>query len=261
MGVTERHACTLVGISRSTLRHKSQRRSDLGLRERIKTIADERRRFGYRWIAVLLQRDGEVVNHKRVYRIYCEENLQVRKRRRKKLRVFRRPLGPATRPRQRWSLDFVCDTLANGHRFRTLNVVDDFTRECLAIEVDFSLPGKRVTRVLERLVLFHGSPDCIVLDNGPELTCRAMKAWCMQRNIGLEYIRPGKPIENAFVESFNGKFRDECLNENWFLDLNDARSKIEDWREDYNTRRSHSALGYLTPKEYAGTINYQAASA
>jgi len=261
VGVTERRACDLVGIGRSTLRHKSRRRSDLELRERIRTIADERRRFGYRRITVLLQREGEVISHKRVYRIYCEEHLQVRKRKRKKLRVFRRPLGPATRPHQRWSLDFVCDSLANGHRYRTLNVVDDFTRECLAIEVDFSLPGRRVTRVLERLALFHGTPEHIVLDNGPELTCRAMISWCMQRNIGLEYIRPGKPIENAFVESFNGKFRDECLNENWFLDLADARSKIEAWREDYNTRRPHSALGYLTPKEFAYSLNYEAASA
>lgn len=261
VGVSERQACKLVGIPRATLRHKSQRASDHELRERIRTIAHERRRFGYRRIAALLGREGEHANHKKVYRIYREENLQVRKRGRKKLRLFRKPLVPATRPNERWSLDFVSDSFASGRRYRTLNVVDDFTRECLAIEVDHSLSGERVARVLDRIIFERGKPECIVMDNGPELTSRAMLAWCTNTNINLEYIRPGKPIENAFVESFNGKFRDECLNENYFLDIIQARSEIESWRQDYNIRRPHSALGYLTPKEFARFWNHDQASA
>ncbi len=250
VGVSERHACDVIALPRATFRRKSVK-NDGPLTERIVALAHERRRFGYRRITALLQREGSPVNHKRVYRIYSKENLQVRKRRRKKLRTFRQPLAPATRPNERWSLDFVSDSLANGRRFRTLNVVDDFTRECLCVEADFSMPGRMVTRVLDRLIFTRGKPAHLVMDNGPELTSSAMLSWSTQHNIHLEYIRPGKPIENAFVESFNGKFRDECLNENWFLDLAQARSVIEAWREDYNTYRPHSALGYKTPKEFA----------
>ena len=261
VGVSERQSCRIIGISRATLRHRSCRKDDHALRDRIRAIAHERRRFGYRRIAVLLNRIGGNTNHKRVYRIYCEENLQVRKRGKKKVRQPRKPLEQAIRPNERWSLDFVSDSLANSRRFRTLNVVDDFTRECLAIEVDHSLSGSRVTRVLDRLAFTRGKPDYIVMDNGPELTSRAMLAWCTAVNVIPEYIRPGKPIENAFVESFNGKFRDECLNENTFLDLASARSVIEHWREDYNASRPHSSLGYVTPQEFFDRWNQQAVSA
>jgi putative transposase len=251
VGVSERHACDLVGIPRATKRHKSERRDDSELRTKIIDFATARRRFGYRRITWLLHRAGEEVNHKRVYRIYCEEKLQVRKRTRKKVRMFRKPLQPAKRPNERWSLDFVSDRLTNSRRYRTLNVVDEFTRECLGIEVDFSLSGKRVARFLDQLIWCHGKPDRIVLDNGPELTSNAMLSWSEQQNVFLDFIRPGKPIENAICESFNGKFRDECLNEHCFLDINHARAIIEDWRDDYNRRRPHGSLGGLIPKEFA----------
>jgi putative transposase len=251
VGISERHACELVGIPRATKRHKSQRKDDSALRTKIIDFATARRRFGYRRITWLLHRQGESVNHKRVYRIYCEEKLQVRKRTRKKLRLFRKPLEPATRPNQRWSLDFVSDSLTNSRRYRTLNVIDEFTRECLGIEVDFSLSGKRVARFLDRLIWTHGKPERLVLDNGPELTSNAMLSWSTDQNVFLDFIHPGKPMENAFCESFNGKFRDECLNENCFFDINHAREIIEAWRDDYNRRRPHSSLGNLTPKEFA----------
>jgi putative transposase len=208
-----------IGIARSTARHRSVRKDDPELREKIVDLAAERRRFGYRRITWLLQQDGIAVNHKRVYRIYTDEGLQVRKRRRKKVRIFRKPLE---RPNDRWSMDFVSDSLASGRRYRTLNVIDECTRECLAIEVDFSLTGHRVARLLDLLVWCYGKPGHVVVDNGPEFTSRAMLAWSTQNNVFLDFIRPGKPMENAVCESFNGKFRDECLNENWFVDLEDA---------------------------------------
>jgi putative transposase len=165
--------------------------------------------------------------------------------------MARRPLAIATEANERWSMDFVADTLVDGRSFRTLTIVDDFTRECPAIEVDTSLPGLRVTRVLERLAQERGLPRKIVVDNGTEFTSRMFDAWAHQRGIEIHFIRPGRPIENAYVESFNGKFRDECLNENWFWNLTDARSKIEAWRMDYNQQRPHSSLGDRTPNEFA----------
>lgn len=187
--------------------------------------------------------------------------MQVRKRKRKKLRVFRKPLEPVVRPNQRWSMDFVADTTAIGRRFRTLNIIDEFTRECLAIEVAFSLPGKRVTRVLNRLMFFNGKPEKIVLDNGPEFTCAAMLTWAAQNNVDLDFIRPGKPMENAICESFNGRFRDECLNENWFLDLDHATQVIEEWRTDYNEKRPHGSLEQMTPKEFSDSFKSEELSA
>ncbi len=255
VGVSERQACESVGIARSTQRHKSQRKDDSEVRKKIVDLANTRRRFGYRRITWLLHRSGEVINQKRVYRIYCEENLQVRKRKRKKVRLFRQPLKPATRPTQRWSMDFVSDSLSTGRRFRTLNVIDEFTRECLAIEVDFSLPGKRVARVLDRLVWIHGRPEQIILDNGPEFTGSAMMEWSTENNVFLDFIQPGKPMENAICESFNGRFRDECLNESWFTEIEQARSIIEAWRQDYNCARPHGGLGALTPREVARLFN------
>lgn len=199
----------------------------------------------------MLQREGEEINHKRVYRIYCEEKLQVRKRKRKKIRVFRKPLEPVTRPNQRWSMDFVADSIAGGRRYRTLNVIDEFTRECLAIDVAFSLPGVRVASVLDQLVWLHGKPEKIVVDNGPEFTGSAMLKWSMLNDVCLDYIQPGKPMENAICESFNGRFRDECLNEHYFIDIDHARTVIEAWQQDYNQTRPHGSLGLLTPKEFA----------
>jgi putative transposase len=261
VGVSERHACELLGVPRSTMRHESTKQDETELRSKIVDLATARKRFGYRRITALLNRSGDAVNHKRVYRIYTEENLQVRKRTRKKIRLFRKPLEPAKRPNQRWSLDFVSDTLSSGRRFRTLNVIDECTRECLGIEVAFSLSGRRVARVLDRLMWCHGKPERIVLDNGPELRSTAMQDWSKQNNVFLDFINPGKPMENAICESFNGRFRDECLNENWFLNINHARTTIESWRDDYNRFRPHGSLGNLTPKEFARFLNKTEVSA
>jgi putative transposase len=195
-----------------------------------------------------------------VHRIYVEEGLQVRKRKRKRVsRAERQPMLVPEAPNQRWSMDFQHDLLAprgnrGAQRFRSLNIVDDFSRECPAIEVDTSLPGVRVVRVLERLAETRGLPLEIVLDNGPEMIGKALDEWAWRNGVRLNFIEPGKPVQNAFIESFNGRFRDECLNENWFLDLDDAREIIEAWRIDYNTRRPHSALGYATPEEFASSL-------
>ena len=191
------------------------------------------------------------MNHKRIYRVYRAEGLMVRRRKRKRLaRTKRQPIAVPTNQNERWSMDFTADTLASGRSFRTLNIVDDCSRECPAIEVATSLPGQRVTRVLDRLAETRGVPDCIVIDNGPEFAGKALDAWAYRHGVNLHFIRPGKPVDNAYIESFNGKFRDECLNEHWFTDIEDARTKIETWRQDYNTVRPHSSLGNLTPHEY-----------
>jgi putative transposase len=250
--VSERRACGLVGIGRTTLRYDRRVAPDEErLRQRLRELAAERRRFGYRRLHVLLQREGWRVNHKRVARVYRAEGLAVRRRARK------RPAQPRaecrtvpTAPNEQWGLDFVSDSLAGGRRIRLLAVVDTFTREALAIEVDASLPGARVAQVLDRLVAARGSPREIVLDNGPELTGRVLDQWAYERGVQLRFIAPGKPVENAFVESFNGRLRDECLNEHWFLSLADARWIVELWRQDYNQARPHSALSYQTPDAF-----------
>jgi len=219
---------------------------------RLQAHAAARARFGYRRLHILLEREGLVVNHKRVHRIYRAAGLQVRRRRRKRLtRAERAPLPVPSQRRERWSMDFTVDTLADGRGFRTLNIVDDFTRECVAIEVDRSLPGLRVARVLDRLHAAMGLPQTIVVDNGPEFAGRTLDAWAYAHGVTLRFIRPGKPIENAYVESFNGKFRDECLNEHWFVNLVDAKEVIERWRVDYNTVRPHSSLNGATPEQFA----------
>ncbi len=251
-GLSQRRACRLAGFNLSTWQYKSTRRSATGLRDRIIELSGARRRFGYRRLHALLRREGWSVNHKAVYRIYREEDLQVRKRKRKRVcPVDRRPIELPGRVNERWSMDFVSDGLSNGSRFRTLNIVDDFSRECPAIEVDTSLPGTRVARVLERLAETRGLPKVIVVDNGPELISKALDEWAYRNRVRPHFIEPGKPIQNAFVESFNGRIRDECLNEHWFTSLNDARQTIEAWRIDYNTQRPHGSLAYDTPEEFA----------
>jgi len=259
-GLSQRRACRLAGLNLSTWQYKPNKPTVTGLRERIIELAGERRRFGYRRLHIMLRREGLNVNHKAVHRIYREEGLQVRKRKRKRIGpADRQPIMLPERINERWSMDFVSDGLSNGRRFRTLNIVDDFSRECPVIEADTSLPGTRVVRVLERLSETRGLPKTIVVDNGPELISKALDEWAYRNGVRLHFIEPGKPVQNAFVESFNGKFRDECLNEHWFTSLADARRIIEDWRIDYNTSRPHSSLGYLTPVEYARQDDYHAA--
>ena len=242
----------MVGIGRSTVRYQRRRQGDEShLRQRLRTLAAERPRFGYRRLHVLLQREGVIINHKRVERLYREEGLAVRRRRRKRVAGDSRGrVALPERPNQQWSVDFVSDALAWGRRIRLFTVVDVFTREALAIEVDTSLPGGRVVRVLERVAAERGVPDEIVLDNGPELAGKAVDRWAYERGVRLHFIEPGKPIQNAFVESFQGRLRDECLNRHWFVGLADARRTIEAWRLDYNHWRPHSALRYRSPEEF-----------
>jgi putative transposase len=234
------------------LRYRSCRHEPEGLRERLLELAAERPRFGYRRLHILLVREGWGINHKRIQRMYREERLAVRRKRRKRVaQTARQPKVLPDGPNERWSMDFMADSLATGRGFRVLNVVDDYTRECVAIEVDTSLSGERVARVLDRVIERRGKPDSVVMDNGPEFTSRALDAWAYERDIQLDFIRPGRPIENCFVESFNGKFRDECLNQHWFTSLIDARREIETWRRDYNRVRPHSSLGQLPPAVFA----------
>jgi putative transposase len=251
-GVSQRRSCRVLAVVRSTIQYRSRRADDSALRTELVSLAAQRRRFGYRRLTVLLRRGGLHVNHKKVYRLYCEEGLAVRRRKRRKFAAGARiVLAAPTQPNQRWSMDFMGDSLATGRTFRILNLVDDYSREAIATEVDTSLPGLRVVRVLERVAEGRPLPATIVCDNGPEFTGRALDSWAYARGVQLHFIRPGKPIENAFVESFNGRLRDECLNENWFADLQEARTKIGVWRIDYNEVRPHSALGNRTPIEYA----------
>jgi putative transposase len=250
-GLSQRRACELVGLDRSTLRYQCRRPEDTAIRERLRELAAERRRFGYRRLGWMLAREGHRLNHKKLYRLYREERLMVRRRRgRKRALGTRAPMVLPSRINQRWSLDFVSDTLSDGRRFRILCIVDDYSRECLAAVVDTSLGGVRVVRELERLVEERAMPDTVVSDNGTELTSGAVLRWAT-RSIAWHYIEPGKPVQNAFIESFNSKLRDECLNEYVFTTLAEARAIIERWRQDYNHLRPHSSLGALTPVEFA----------
>jgi putative transposase len=202
----------------------------------------------------MLVRAGMPANHKRVYRLYREEGLAMRIRQRRRIRWNGVEVKPAARqPNERWSMDFVSDCVSSGKVIRMLTIVDDYTRECPAIEVDSSLGGLRVRRVLDRMANERGLPEAIVVDNGPEFRGRALAAWSEQRGVRLDFIQPGKPAQNAYIESFNGRLRDECLNANWFTSLSDARRKIETWRQDYNEQRPHSSLHYLPPAEFART--------
>nr|WP_234055274.1 MULTISPECIES: IS3 family transposase [unclassified Xanthobacter] len=261
-GVSQRRACQALGVDRTSVRYRSVRPDDARLREAMRAVAGERRRFGYRRIHVMLRRQGIVMNHKKLRRLYREEKLQVRRRGgRKRALGTRRPMGVPDRINVRWSLDFVSDAFTDGRRFRVLAVVDDFSRECLALVADTSLSGLRVTRELDALMAIRGKPSAIVSDNGTELTSMAVLKWCQQMGVEWHYIAPGKPMQNGFVESFNGRFRDECLNETLFSNLAQARATISSWKEDYNLNRPHSALGHRSPAEFAATIALETVAA
>jgi len=250
--MSERRACCVIGVDRSSVRYRATRPDDADLRARLKALANERRRFGYRRLHVLLRREGWEVNRKRVQRIYREERLMVRKRGgRKRALGTRAPLAVPDRANARWSLDFVHDQMTDGRRFRVLVVVDDCTRECLALVPDTSLSGVRVARELDRIIAQRGRPGAVVSDNGTELTSTAILCWADARGVAWEYIQPCKPAQNAFAESFNGRLRDELLNETLFRSIGHARAVLDAWRVDYNERRPHSALGWRTPAEHA----------
>ena len=256
--VSERRACDILGADRSTVRYRTQRPDEAELREKIRAVAVERRRFGYRRIHVMLARQGVHMNLKKLRRLYAEEKLQVRRRGgRKRALGTRAPLAVPDRPNERWSLDFVSDAFTDGRRFRILAVVDDFTRECLALVGDTSLSGQRVARELDAIIAERGRPKTVVSDNGTELTSMAILRWSQERDIGWHYIAPGKPTQNAFIESFNGRLRDEFLNETLFTTLREARAGLAAWKEDYNKERPHSALGNIPPVEFAEKIRME----
>lgn len=248
--ISERCACRVIGASRSTVRYRRREQDDTALVERLRELARQRPRFGYRRLHALLRREGQLVNHKRIYRLYRVAELAVPRRKRKRLatgRGLQAMIG--SMPNEHWSLDFMSDTLSSGRRLRTLSVLDTCTREALGIVVDTSLPSQAVTRLLDRVIQTRQRPQRITLDNGPELTSIWFDQWADRNGIQLDYIDPGKPVQNAVMESFNGRFRDECLNSHWFMSLDDARRTIEAWRIDYNRARPHSSLGYRTPEE------------
>ena len=246
--VSERRACRVAGVARSSCRYRSVARDQAALRVRLRDLAAARVRYGYRRLHVLLRREGWPVNHKRVYRLYREEGLTLRaKRRPKRVSGLRVLPPPAKRPQERWSIDFMTDSLAGGRRFRVLTIVDNVSRVSPAIAVGTSLTGERVVAILDRLKGTVGRPDRIAVDNGPEFVSKALDAWAYRNGVRLEFSRPGKPTDNAFAESFNGHFRAECLDQHWFASLEEARQTIEAWRVEYNTERPHRALGQRTP--------------
>lgn len=250
---SERRACRLLKLSRTAKRHQSKRSDDPAFIERLKDLAAERPRWGYRQLMRKLKREGIKMNPKKFRRIYREQNLSIKMRKKSKLRTQPRvPIQAPVRPNERWSMDFVSDRIGpSGRRFRVLTVIDELTRGCVALYADFSIPGFKVAQVLERI---GELPQSIRIDNDSEFTGQAMDQWANAKQVKLDFIRPGKPNDNAFIESFNGKFRNECLNENWFLSLEDARRTIGEWRVDYNEHRPHSSLGGLTPKEFAAQL-------
>ena len=260
--VSSRRACDVVGQTRSSHYYQSVADPQTALRVRLRDLANTRVGYGYRRLHILLQREGWQINHKRVYRLYVQEGLVLRtkKPRRRRSVVPRVALPKPTRRNKLWSMDFVSDELGWGRRFRVLTLVDHFTRESPALEVGVGMSGRLVANVLTRLSLTHGLPDVIRVDNGPEFTSKALDQWAYDNNVKLDFIKPGKPVENAFIESFNASLRKECLNAHWFQTLEEAKGKIEQWRREYNEYRPHSSLGNLTPREYAQKLKPQGTS-
>jgi putative transposase len=254
-GLSERRACRLLELDRSSYRYQAVADGDAELRGKLLELARQKPGYGYRRLHVLLQRQGQAANVKRVYRLYREEGLMVRRQRRKRL-VRSVPAEPRLQcANQEWALDFSIDGLASGRMVRILSVVDAYTRECLALEADTSLSSGRVIRVLERLIAERGTPESLRSDNGPEFTSRRMIGWVEEHKITLVHIQPGKPMQNGHVESFHGRLRDECLNAHWFRTLNDVRTTLEKWRQEYNCERPHSGLDYRTPEEFRQTLD------
>jgi putative transposase len=253
--LSEKRACGLIGITRWINRYQSRRDGQLELRMRLRDLAGSRVRYGYRRLTVLLRREGWAVNAKRVYRIYREEGLQVRTAKRAKRAAHTRvPLPQPVRANQRWSMDFVNDRFSDGRWFRILTVVDQYTRECLCVYADRSQTGEKVVEQMKRLVKLRGAPESITTDNGSEFAGQAMDGWAHQAGVKLDFIRPGRPVQNGYIESFNGRLRDECLNGEIFFGLVDAREKLDRWRRDYNEKRPHTALGDRTPEEFSRTL-------
>lgn len=256
--VSERRACAMIAADRSSIRYRSIRPDDTGLRAQLRELADQRRRFGYRRLHVLVRQEGYIVNRKKTQRLYREEGLTVRRRKsRRRIAVTRTPIPLATVPNSRWSVDFVHDQLANGRRFRVLNVIDDVTKECLAAIPDTSISGKRVVREMRAIIEQRGRPGTIVSDNGTEFTSTAVLGFTQELTLDWRYIAPGKPTQNAMAESFQGRMRDECLNEHLFFSMGHVRAVIAAWRADFNTARPHSSLGYRTPAAYAASLKPQ----
>ena len=250
-GYSERAACKLIGIDRSAYRYGARPDRNEKLRADLIEAAKQKPRYGYRRLWAVLSRRGWSINPKRVYRLYRQEHLTVRRLRRKRIQRGSAPPPQILRPNQEWAIDFVSDALGSGRGIRFLTLVDSYTRECPAIEVDGSLSSGRVTRVLERVIASRGAPASLRCDNGPEFTSRHFVAWCEERKITLVHIEPGKPMQNPHSESFNGRFRDEFLNATWFGNLPDAKRKTESWRQEYNTERPHSSMAYRTPWAFA----------
>ena len=253
--MSERRACRVAGVDRSTIRYQSKRPDDASIRTRLRELAAERRRFGYRRLHILLRQEGFVVNRKKTQRLYREEGLSVRRRRGRKRATGRAaPVVTVAAPNMRWSCDFVHDQFANRRRFRILNVIDDVTKECLAAVADTSISGKRVARELQAIIDRRGKPEMIVSDHGTEFTSNAMLAWTTASGVAWHFIQPGKPMQNGACEAFNGRMRDEFLNETLFFGLEHARQALRRWVADYNRRRPHSAIGYLTPTAYSARL-------
>lgn len=245
-------ACQLCNISRSSNRYKSKRQDDQPIIDRLVELAQQKRRYGCRRLHELLRREQLVINHKKTERLYRKAGLSLRRKKRRKLSAsLRLSLPVPSRANQLWAMDFISGSLANCRRFRCLNIIDLFTRECLKILVDRSISGMKVAKTLDMLKERYSLPEAIITDNGSEFTSKAMGIWAQDNHVNIAFIRPGKPMENGFVESFNGRFRDECLNEQWFVSMKDAQEKIEAWREEYNSCRPHSALGMKTPREFS----------